>query len=398
MLQSGQVPAAVLDVVRDIQVGGFQAYVVGGCVRDLLRGQQPKDFDVATSGKPEDIQRLFRKVIPTGIAHGTVTVVHRGIHVEVTTFRSEAEYLDGRRPSKVEFHEDIEADLARRDFTINAMAWNPLDGAVVDPFGGQADLARRVVRCVRDPMDRFLEDGLRPLRAVRFATVLDFELDASTQSAISQTLHVFRKVAVERIHQEFVKLLVAPSASSGLELLARTGLLDMFLPEAAVSEFPFVGRCPAHDVVRMALVLWQTENPAEVMKRLKFPVKAAEEAAALVKYQVLPPETASPAEMRKWLARAELRRLPSLIALHHARNSISTELQFKLEAIAAANPPLNAKSLALDGQAIMKALGVGPSAAVGQATRFLVERVLEDPTLNTVPALTEALQTWSKTN
>lgn len=395
-LNASFVPPSVLEVVRGLKAGGFRAFLVGGCVRDLLRGQKPKDFDVATSAKPAQVQGLFKKVIPTGIEHGTVTVVVRGEHVEVTTFRAEAEYVDGRRPSKVEFHEDIDADLGRRDFTMNAIAWDPDTDDLVDPFGGRADLKARTVRCVRDAQERFLEDGLRPLRAVRFATVLDFELEPLTERAIGQTLQVFRKVAGERVHQEFVKLLGSPFATRGLQLLERTGLLREFLPEAVTSEFDAVGRAPFDEPVRMALLLWGRATAREVMIRLKFPGKICDETAALVTHAPAIPEPgATDAQLRRWLARVDSTRALSILALHEARGPLLADLRARVEAQLAAQPPLSTRQLALDGKAIMAALGTGPSPAVGHASRFLLELVLEDPGLNTPDALRAALGRWT---
>ena len=382
----------MLEVIKGLQAGGFRAFLVGGCVRDMLREQPPKDFDVASSALPGDVQKLFKKVIPTGIEHGTVTVVLRGEHVEVTTFRAEADYVDGRRPSKVEFHEDIEADLGRRDFTMNAIAWDPISGQKVDPFGGELDLNRHLVRCVRDAIERFSEDGLRPLRAVRFATVLDFTLEPATEAAIPKTLAVFRKVAQERVHQEFVKLLVAPSATRGLQLLASTGLFAEFLPEAAPGEFEAVGRAPRDEVIRMALLLLGQKQPREAMLRLKFPNKIAEDTAALVLRSTLPPMTATDAELRRWLAKLEASRAAPLFALHQARGSLPEGLRARVEAILATNPPLTTRQLALDGKAIMAALGTGPSPAIGHATRHLLELVLDDPSRNTPEGLLTALK------
>ena len=235
-LHNADIPKPVLEVITRLRELGHATYLVGGCVRDMVRQVHPKDFDVATSALPEEVQRAFRKVIPTGIQHGTVTVVTGGNHVEVTTFRSEGDYLDGRRPSSVSFERDIVKDLSRRDFTINAMAYNPLDKELVDPFGGQVDLPARLIKCVGSALERFSEDGLRPLRAVRFAAVLGFTLDPATRDAIPATLAVFRKVALERVREELVKLLLSPRAEIGLRLLADTGLLDVFLPEVARAE------------------------------------------------------------------------------------------------------------------------------------------------------------------
>jgi tRNA nucleotidyltransferase (CCA-adding enzyme) len=392
MISADRIPAEVREVVAQLKAAGYRAVLVGGSVRDLLLNKTPKDFDVATSAKPEQVQQVFRRVLPTGIDHGTVTVIHQGAHVEVTTFRAEAEYLDGRRPSKVEFHEDIAADLGRRDFTINAMAWDPTEG-IVDPFGGQADLAAKTVRCVRDAMERFLEDGLRPLRAVRFATVLGFALEPSTEAAISRTLHVFKKVAGERVQQELVKILHARDVERGLGLLQSTGLLGAFLPEAN-GAFAAVARAPDDEAVRLAVLLHEAPRPREVVLRLKFPGKVAEEAGALVTHRALPPADATDADLRRWLARVDPVRLEALLALNLALGVDPGALGERLRALAARNPPLFAKDLALDGQAIMTTLGVPPGRVVGQASRHLLEHVLATPEANTPEALRAVLLAW----
>lgn len=391
MLPVDAVPAAVMDVVRGLHAAGFRAFLVGGCVRDLLRGKQPKDFDLATSAKPEEVQKFFKKVIPTGIEHGTVTVVVNKAHVEVTTFRAEAEYVDGRRPSKVEFHEDIEADLGRRDFTMNAIAWDPESGVIVDPFDGQKDLAARTIRAVRVPLERFLEDGLRPMRAVRFATVLEFAIEPETEAAITQTLHVFKKVAGERIHQEFVKLLMAPAASMGLELLRRTGLLGEFFPEARLEHLDAVSRARPDEVVRLAVLLLGVPSARDVLMRLKFPSRTADEVGALAQHPQLPSTRSSDADLRRWLARLDASRAAPLFDVHEALGTAPEGLRSRVEGLLSTLPPLTARQLALDGKGIMAALGTGPSPVVGQATRHLLELVLEDPAKNTAEALAAAL-------
>lgn len=391
------IPPEVVEVIDVLSAAGHRTVLVGGSVRDLLLGKPPKDFDVATAATPVQVQQRFKRVIPTGIEHGTVTVVVRGHHVEVTTFRAEAEYVDGRRPSKVEFHEDVAADLARRDFTINAMAWDAAHG-LVDPFGGQADLASRTVRCVRSAMERFLEDGLRPLRAVRFATVLDFALDPDTEAAITQTLHVFRKVAGERVNQEFAKILASPHAARGVQLLARTSLLGAFFPEAVLANATALPTLPVDESVRLALLLDGVPKAKEVVTRLKFPGKTAEATGALVTHRALPVSTASDADLRRWLARVDPARLEPILALNLALGVAAEPLAGRLRAIASSRPPLSARELALDGQAIMSVLGVGPSRAVGEATRFLVDQVLEEPSRNSVDALSALLKSWKPLN
>lgn len=392
-LERAVIPPAVLEVLQGLLAAGHQAFLVGGCVRDLLRGEKPKDFDLATSARPEQVQQAFKRVIPTGIEHGTVTVVVRGEHVEVTTFRVEAEYLDGRRPSKVEFHTDIEADLSRRDFTINAMAFDPLSKRLVDPFGGQLDLETKTIRCVRSAMERFLEDGLRAMRAVRFATVLGFSIDAETEAAIPQTLHVFRKVATERINQEFTKLLLAPLAVQGFELTRRTGLLNEFLPEAMGVEAEAIGRAPSDLAVRLAVLLHDCSSPRDVVMRLKYPVKVATDAAHLVQHQLLPGAEATDPMLRRWLASVKAEYAPAILQLAQARG-LDTSVSARIHALLATNPPLNTRALALNGAQIMAALQVGPSPVIGQASAFLLDRVLDDPSLNTAEGLKGLLAGW----
>jgi tRNA nucleotidyltransferase (CCA-adding enzyme) len=409
------IPAPVIEVITGLRAQGHAAFLVGGGVRDILRGFHPKDFDLATSARPEEVQSAFRKVIPTGIQHGTVTVLVGSTHVEVTTFRSEGEYLDGRRPSAVTFERDIVKDLSRRDFTINAMAWDPVGKEFVDPFGGQVDLQARIVRCVGSAAERFSEDGLRPLRAVRFAAVLDFSLDPATQAAIPPTLPIFRKVAHERVREEFTKLLLSPRAVFGLELLAETGLLEGFLselaraePEAARLARAAAAAAPSDIELRLAALLADlvdAERAKEIGLRLKFPNKTFERMTLLVQHAKLElrTEETEPA-LRRFMAKVGPGNIEDLVSVARARLQARQPellpgleaLHGRLRALVAAKPPLSAKELALNGGAIMAALGVGPSPLVGEATRFLVERVLDEPSLNTPEQLTELLRAWQR--
>lgn len=414
-LIDADVPRPVLDVIARLRELGHAVFLVGGCVRDTLRGVHPKDFDVATSALPEEVQRAFRKVIPTGIQHGTVTVLSGNTHVEVTTFRSEGDYHDGRRPSAVTFERDIVKDLSRRDFTINAMAWNPLSHELVDPFGGQQDLEARIIRCVGSALERFSEDGLRPMRAVRFAAVLDFTLDPATQAAIPATLPVFRKVAHERVREEFVKLLLSKREVFGLELLADTGLLDVFLPELARAE-PEAARQaraaaaaePVDVEIRLAALLADLVDPQrseEIGVRLKFPTKTIERVKLLITHAKLERHVGdSDPALRRLLAKVGLGNVEALTAVARVRVQVREParlpevdaLMGRLRALAATKPPLSAKDLALNGGAIMAALGVGPSPIVGEATRFLVEQVLDEPSLNEAEKLKDILRRWQQ--
>jgi tRNA nucleotidyltransferase (CCA-adding enzyme) len=375
-------PESVVEVYRRLKEAGFESYLVGGCVRDIELGRQPKDWDLATAARPEQVQKLFKKVIPTGIEHGTVTVLLKDAQVEVTTYRSEGKYVDGRRPESVEFHTDIEADLSRRDFTINAMALDPESKKLVDPFGGMADLKARLVRCVRDPLERFGEDGLRALRAVRFATVLDFELDPATEQAISPTLPVFRKIAKERIRDELLKLIASPHVERGLRLLKRTGLLKEILPNVKL-EAPAVARAPVE--LRLAVLL--IEAPQDVAK-LKLPSAEAHRILHIANNSGLLIKPDAPT-IRRWISKVGRDGARDLIQVWKALEVIQLD-ERAVEAQMGA--PLSIKELAIDGAAIMAALGAAPGRVIGDAQRWLLEQVLDDPGRNTPEQLRGLLE------
>ncbi|MDR0785465.1 MAG: HD domain-containing protein [Treponema sp.] len=216
---------------------GKKVFLVGGGVRDKIRGENPKDFDLATDAEPDEVCAMFRKrgcvVAPTGIKHGTVTVFFKNTAFETTTFRAESDYVDGRRPQSISFSKNIEEDLSRRDFTMNAIAVELPSGRVLDPFCGITDIKARLIRCVGNPLDRFDEDGLRPLRACRFAAQLGFSVDGALAAAIPQTLQTAAKVSMERARDEFAKTLLSQKPSVGLLLMEKTGLLRLFVPELA---------------------------------------------------------------------------------------------------------------------------------------------------------------------
>lgn len=215
---------------------GFEAYLVGGAVRDMLLGKKADDWDVTTNAKPEEVMKIFRRVIPTGIDHGTVTVHFLGQEIEVTTFRTESDYSDGRHPNKVEYAGHIEEDLSRRDFTMNAIAASLEDGHIVDPYGGAEDLKKGIIRTVGIPHERFMEDGLRPVRALRFASKLQFSIEKDTYSEIFEE-NVQKKIAsisVERFRDELMKMMASPKPSVGLKMMEETGVLKIFMDELSV--------------------------------------------------------------------------------------------------------------------------------------------------------------------
>ncbi len=237
--------ALCLDTLRG---NGFSAYPVGGCVRDTLLGRTPGDWDVATSARPEQTQSLFPRTVPTGIAHGTVTVLLEDTPLEVTTFRREEGYGDGRHPDRVSFDVGLTADLARRDFTVNAMAFGP-DGEVIDPYGGQADLSSRLIRAVGDPERRFAEDALRILRAIRFAAQLGFSLEENTARAMEVCAPGLYQVSAERIVAELHKTLLSPAPHWAGEFF-RLGAMARFGCEVKEADWPSLSAVPRSKACR----------------------------------------------------------------------------------------------------------------------------------------------------
>ncbi len=222
-----KIPPHVEEILSCLADQGFAAFIVGGCVRDALLGREPHDWDVATSATDAQISALFPRTVPTGVKYGTVTVLSPGGAVEVTTFRRDGAYLDGRRPGSVDFTGDLREDLQRRDFTVNAMAADR-SGAVIDLFGGREDLAAGILRCVGDPERRFSEDALRMLRAVRFSAQLGFEIEEKTRAALQHLAPLAKKLSAERVRDELCRLLATPEPEA-VRLMAEYGLLDAYL-------------------------------------------------------------------------------------------------------------------------------------------------------------------------
>jgi tRNA nucleotidyltransferase (CCA-adding enzyme) len=434
-MRRDDVPPAVRSVCEKLRRAGYEAWVVGGCVRDVQLGRTPGDWDVATSAHPDDVQRLFRKTIPTGLQHGTVTVVEAGHAMEVTTFRGEGAYTDGRRPESVRFGVTLEEDMSRRDFTVNAMAFDPVDERLADPFGGAADLAARVIRAVGDPLARFREDGLRVLRAVRFCATLELELDAATLAAIPQALDVLARVSVERVAAELGKLLGARQPSRALAPMQQTGVLRIILPELERSVGQAQNRHHAHDVwthtmhvvdhtdgdwvCRLGALLHDVAKPHtaapkpdapgeftffrhdtvgaeladEICRRLKLANKDRERVVAMVAHHMFwyAPEW-SDATVRRFVQRVGVETLPDLYALRvgdvigrgrgEDPDSELGELRRRVDLVLSQAQALSVGDLALRGPDVMAALGIPPGPRVGAILRALLERVIEDASLN----------------
>ncbi|GAB4535143.1 MAG: HD domain-containing protein [Haliangiales bacterium] len=432
------VPAAARMVCERLQGAGHEALCVGGAVRDAMLGRDPGDWDVATSAAPEQVIALFRKTIPTGLQHGTVTVMARApgapgapgagegagraprLAVEVTSFRGEGAYSDGRRPDEVSFGVPLTEDLARRDFVINAMGYDPIARRLVDPFGGRDDLAAGRVRAVGEASERFAEDGLRVMRAVRFCAQLGFALDPATEAAIPAALPVLAKVSRERVRDELLKMLrvgAGRQPSRGLRIACRTGILAQVVPELALAPDPdeprwrrLLARADADallgdPVLGLAALLWACppEDQAKpdresqaITRRLKLSNAEIKRVGALLATAPTWAECATDPDRRRLLARAGRARIDDLQALWQAqaeadpaRAEALRQHRERVAAIVRAGDPLHASELALSGGEVIRALGIRPGPAVGEVMAGLFAHVLERPEDNTAAALTE---------
>ena len=411
------VPANVREVCATITAAGHQAVTVGGAVRDALLDRDPGDWDVATSAHPAEVLKLFRHTIPTGLQHGTVTVVTgKGVHthVEVTTFRGEGAYTDARRPDHVVFGVPLIDDLARRDLVVNAMAYDPARSELIDPFGGRADIAARRLRAVGNAVERFTEDGLRVMRAVRFAAQLEFILDPDTEAGIGPALPSLAKVSRERVCEELRKILETRQPSLGLSPAHRTQIIASILPALhdrlgdSMIVADWLGRVDrAADAVRLAALLAplaDAEDPyihdqrtvkrvAEILRDLKFSNAEIELASQLVGTARAPRGDAwTPAQVRHLLAKLGKHARPLAVELWAAEAVQNSALIGLAQQTIAEKHPLTIGDLAITGGDLMKELQMPPGPAVGRILALLVLRVIDDPDHNTREALLAAAQ------
>ena len=428
-----KLPNPVSDLITRLEQAGFSAYAVGGCVRDPLMGRQPHDWDLCTSALPEQMKEVFRgeHVVETGLKHGTLTVVLDHVPYEITTFRTEGTYTDHRHPDSVSFVKDVGGDLSRRDFTINAMAFSPRTG-IVDLFGGEKDLAGRVIRCVGIPRERFGEDALRILRALRFASAFDFDVDGETDAALRELAPTLKNISAERIREELMKMLCG--AGAGRILRAYPDVLSVVIPEIA----PMVGydqlnhhhhfdlwehtvqsveNIPAEPDLRLAMLLHDTGKPAvrtmdekgeahyrghqsvsaeiagRVADGLRLDRETRDRVVLLVRYHDIPLRTESGAVnldrpfLLRRLNRFGEKDLRALFMIHRAdriatghsprerEDARMAERMAALDALLAEKPCFSLKDLAINGNDL-KSFGLkGP--AVGDALQQLLEAVMD---------------------
>ncbi len=433
-------------VLETLATGGHAAYLVGGSVRDAVLGREPGPFfDVATSLRPDDVIARFPRVEPIGLRHGTVLILESDVRVECTTFRREGAYADARHPDDVAFTDRIEEDLARRDFTVNAMAWDPRSDTFVDPFGGAADLARRSLAAVGDPRARFREDALRPLRAARLSATLEFDLESGTEAALSAVVDRVPLLAMERVREEWVKLLGAPRPSVGIDALFHAGLLEVWMPELARCAGVPQNRWHLHDVyehslqtcdaapagkprVRWAALLHDIGKPATranpgpdatfyghaelgasladaLLERFRMPNDERAAIVHLIREHMFDYRREwTDAALRRFIRRVGIDAVADLFDLRLADVVGSgraagfpaglDEMRERIDRLLDSQQVLSVRHLALSGEDVMRELGIGPGPRVGAALDALLELVLDAPESNRPDVLRNALHAW----
>lgn len=427
-----QLPEHVKYILKTFRDAGFEAYAVGGCVRDSILGKEPKDWDITTNAMPAETKALFARTIDTGIVHGTVTILLDHIGYEVTTYRVDGEYEDGRHPKQVSFTASLAEDLRRRDFTINAMAYSDEEG-LVDLFGGTSDLEQKIIRCVGMATERFTEDALRMMRAIRFSAQLGFELEAETMQAIRTLAPTIQKISAERIQMELIKTLVSDHPQD-MRLFYELGLSAYFLPE--FDRMMETGQVNPHHcysvgehtihalshvlpdkVLRLTMLLHDVAKPVcktsdeagvdhfhghpkrgaemakQILRRLKFDNDTIRRVSSLIQWHDdNPPLTAR--AVRRAVVRVGIEQFPDLFAVKRA--DVLAQSDYKREEkllyiddyeriyqeIREQQQCLCIRDLAVDGKDLMEA-GITQGKEIGETLKRLLELVLEDPGKNT---------------
>jgi tRNA nucleotidyltransferase/poly(A) polymerase len=447
-----QIPEEVKRAAEVLAGAGKKAYLVGGALRDGLLGLVPKDWDVATDAPPEEVMNLFRRrghaVVPTGIRFGTVAVFCGRLPVEITTFRTENDYRDFRRPSLVRFSTDLLQDLRRRDFTVNALALDLVTGCLIDPFGGRRDLHLGIVRTVGPPRERFEEDPLRMLRGFRLASELGFRMDAAALVAAAARAELLSKVAKERIQAEISRILTGPWAAEALPQMALCGVLFAVIPELREG-WGFPQRHPAHQwpvfqhlvetvryvpgnlALRLAALLHDVAKPrcffvdeqgvghffghdrasadmaGHILRRLRWDNRTREAVVALVRWHMFPLVMAVKG-IRRLVLRVGEERVKELLVLKQAdllatgpvptlqAEAALARFRQALEEVLHSREAISIRDLAVDGRDVMRVMGLSPGPEVGKVLRLLHQEVLAEPARNNREYLLERLSQLAK--
>ena len=425
-------------VIFMLENKGYNAYIVGGCLRDILLGRKSQDIDITTDALPKEIIDVFKdsyKVIETGVKYGTVTVIIEASPIEITTFRSEQDYIDGRRPQNISFEKDIKADLSRRDFTVNAMAYNDKDG-LIDLFGAKKDLEDKIIRCVGNPRQRFKEDKLRMLRAVRFATTLDFKIEDETFKAIKEYSQYLNEISIERINAELSKMLLVQRPSQAIILLKKTGLLKNILP-VIDDMYGFSQQNPYHEkdlffhtmdvldnvradlILRLAALFHDSgklytntvdENnighfyghselsfdiSRDNLKRLRYSNNIIELVALLCKKHMIDTRNITKKGIRKLISLFGKDYIYYLIELQRADSASTTlggddTLKNKVDEVLAEEDIFSLKDMDIDGNDV-KNLGY-KGKEIGNILKYLFDKVMENPKINEKTKLLEIIK------
>lgn len=437
-----KMPKTVLYILDKLNKVGFEAYIVGGCVRDSLMNRIPNDWDITTSALPCQILNVFKeeKTIDIGKKFGTIIVIKNSMHIEITTFRAESEYKDSRRPQVIEFKKDILEDLARRDFTINSISYHPKIG-LIDPFEGKNDISLGVIKTVGRPHERFSEDALRILRAIRFSTQLNFYIEKNTYEAIIDSKEKLENISKERIRDEFFKILLSDKPSKGIRLLVKTRLMDYIVPEI-VESVDFNQYNPHHDkdvfshmlcVVdkspkiienRLAAFFHDISKPNTftvddqgighfynhhkkgselakiILKRLNSPKKLINTVSTLVKEHMIGHNEFSDKGLKRVINRVGRKEIYMLLDLMRADKICTNEnvntndidkLETRITEILNRKDPMSIKDLAIDGKDLID-LGIPQGKEIGRILKELFEMVMEDEKLNNKEKLLEIMK------
>lgn len=433
-----KLPEQVNQIIHTLKEQGYDAYAVGGCVRDTILGRMPQDWDITTSARPQEVKSLFGHTIDTGIQHGTVTVMMDHVGYEVTTYRIDGEYEDGRHPKNVIFTGNLVEDLKRRDFTINAMAYNEESG-LVDAFDGVGDLEKGIIRCVGEPHERFTEDALRMLRAFRFAAQLGFEIEPATRRAASDLAENLFKISAERIQMELVKLLVSDNPQEMRDVY-KAGLSRIFLPEFdRMMQTPQINKHHMYSVgehtirtmqeiakdkvLRLTMLLHDVAKPVcittddrgqnhfkghpregeemarRILQRLKFDNDTTDRVCRLIRYHDDRPELTE-RNVRRAMSRISSENMGALFAVKRA-DTLGQSMYCRQEKldyvdtyeqiyqdILEKEQCVQKKDLAINGRDLI-ALGMKPGKDLGRVLDALFEQVLDEPELNTRERLME---------
>ncbi|HOK49400.1 MAG TPA: CCA tRNA nucleotidyltransferase [Sedimentibacter sp.] len=377
------IPGEVVTALDILQNNGFEAYIVGGCVRDSIMGKKPSDWDIATSARPEEILECFNnyRTIETGLKHGTVTVIVKKMQIEITTYRIDGEYSDRRRPDKVTFTNNIDLDLQRRDFTINALAYN--QNGIIDIFGGLHDIKNKIVKCVGHPDDRFNEDGLRILRALRFASVLNFSIDDQTSDSIFKNKALLHDISTERINMEFNKLIMGINYQN--IIFNYRDIIEVFLPEIkGLSNEELRYRLNSMKelnslTMRLAVLLQGLGPTDKILMNLKYDNKTVKTVKILtenINEKIYP----DPVNIKRWLNKINSENLVNLIKIKKAMFDNEYEelakSQVIMKEILASNQCYNLRTLAINGQDLLDA-GMPKGKRIGMILNKVLNEVIE---------------------